>query len=395
MAKIEREATPLPRVLDKEPKELPELRHKYVSWLRTSAPEQWSKQHYSGTQYVPPPELDAKNPHDPDFGKLTEFYAETWERGKLYFVTEEMTTLAYRTQMDEYRLTLENLPSPRGIIFWKKPIGVAEQSSSYTIPVDMVTGEMDTTAISETLAAFDEAPSPIVAASWRYDPENNLVWVAYHSDHAKFMSQIMAEWSPEERAFATPHIAPIGFEREQALPLDVTLAWPNAEGDKDRLPVTARSIAADIGPTEEIRAKGRQRNDEALEPTTQWIRTLIASWMLMKWKIAQHDEEQLPRPARKRLTREDGVDRNLVEATSKIQIIRLGAPIKHRASKGEPGKGGKWKVRAIIGPYIRNRQYIPAHDRYDDTPRLIEPYIAGPEGAPISNADKVFLLGND
>jgi hypothetical protein len=67
--------------------------------------------------------------------------------------------------------------------------------------------------------------------------------------------------------------------------------------------------------------------------------------------------------------------------------------LKHRKPTERSG-ARRWTRRAIVGPYIRTRQYIPAHDTFDYTPRLIEPYVAGPEGAPFSDAaaNKVFLL---
>jgi hypothetical protein len=81
------------------------------------------------------------------------------------------------------------------------------------------------------------------------------------------------------------------------------------------------------------------------------------------------------------------------KAGNKTVFVRLGQPLKHRKPSGT-SKAGKWKVRTIVGPYIRTRQYIPAWDTYDETPRLIEPYVAGPDGAPFSDAaaNKVFLL---
>lgn len=375
--------------LDLSPEKLPELRHEYVKWIRGRAADQWIQQHMSGSAFVAPPHM-RQGFANVNFDELAAYYAQTWERARLYSVSSEMTTLAYRTQMSTYRLTLDNLPSPQGVVFWQNPIGSAEDSSRYQIPIDLETGEIKTEEVRTVLDKFRESPSPVIAASWRYDENTHQVWVVFYTDHLEYLSKILEDFPLEERARGRNMMAPIAFEREQSLPLDRTLQWFDSDAPEgERIPLTARSYAATAGPTEEIRAAGRERDEEIRAPMTQMVKTLISTWLLMDWKIAHREEVPAPRAARKRMIRESS-DRNLVEATAKVQVIKLGAPLKRRSSGGSGG--GKWKVRAIVGPYIRNTQYVPAHDRYDHSPRLIEPYIAGPEGAPLSNADKVFLL---
>lgn len=370
------------------PEEIPEFRHNYVRWLRANAAPIWRAQHDSGTRFIFPPELlNSPSTWINPFPTLVEYYAETAERAKLYTLSKEMTLLAYRTQMDKFLLTVDVLPSLVGLMVWQAPVGEAESFTAYSVPINKETGEVDTEGITAQLHHFGEAPSPIIAALWRYDPENEQVWVAFLSDHLKFMIDLIGEDGVRDHP---EFVAPVGFEREQALPVNKTLAWFDADPAEDRIPITAFADPKDF-PTEDLKQKANERTEAIRPQLTQMVKTLIASWMLMKWKIAQREDLPAPRAARKRMARESGTDIKSVEEAARVRVIRLGAPLQHRAPR-EGTKGGKWKVRAIVGPYIRERQYIPAWDTYDETPRLIEPYIAGPEGAPISNADKVFLL---
>jgi hypothetical protein len=113
--------------------------------------------------------------------------------------------------------------------------------------------------------------------------------------------------------------------------------------------------------------------------------------MLMKWKIANREEIPAPPYAVKQIARDTGRSRAEVREDNKTVFVRLGQPLRHRKPK-EGAKSWTWSHRVVVGPFIRTRQYIPAHDRYDESPRLIEPYVAGPPDKPIRNTDKVFLL---
>jgi hypothetical protein len=393
------------------PATMAEIRHEMIRWLRTYGPQIWPHQHLAGSKFVAPPGLpkiraraagfDINNRlksavYKPDeqtvdqFRALSDYYARTLEEAKTYFIGEELSNLAIRTEMQQFRLTVDMLPSPAGFLVWAMPIGDAEKFTPRDVWVNANGSVTEATEnpVEHPWSPFLDAEVPVIGVSWRYEPEYDTVWIVFYTNNDAVRKAMGL--SPQEAGRAREFAGPIAFEREQALPLDQTLNWFDADpADGPRLELTA---AADIAALPaHLRAKGEQRNAEARPSMTSMCRILVATFMLMKWKIANREEIPAPPYAVKQIARETGRERAEVRAENKTVFVRLGQPLRHR--KPVEGKAaGKWKVRAIIGPYIRTRQYIPAWDTYDDTPRLIEPYIAGPEGAPISNADKVFLL---
>jgi hypothetical protein len=388
-----------------------EIRHEMIGWFRTYAPQLWPQQHLAGSKFVAPPSMPpirAKvggldiNPRlqsamykgdqrtISQFLALGDYYARTLEEAKTYYIGEELSNLALRTEMQQYRLTADMLPSPSGFLVWAMPIGDAEKYAPRDVWVNAsgtITEEVEE-PIEHPWAPFLNADSPVIAVSWRYEKDHDTVWVVFYTNNDEIRQAMQV--SREELARVRQYAGPIAFEREQALPLNQTLNWFNADpADGPRLELTAITDIDTL--PDEKKALGEQRNAEAQGSLTDMCRVLVATFMLMKWKIANREEIPAPPYAVKQIARDTGRPRAEIKAENTTVFVRLGQPLRHRKPK-EGAKSGKWKVRAIIGPYIRTRQYIPAHDRFDETPRLIEPYIAGPEGAPLNNADKVFLL---
>jgi hypothetical protein len=394
------------------PQTVAAVRHEMIGWFRTYAPRIWPLQHLGGSKFVAPPCLPPIHAkvagyeflpeagsayHIPDasterqFVRLAEYYAQTFEQAKTYYIGPDLSHLALRTEMEHYRLTLDMLPAPTGFLVWALPVGSAEPFVPRHAWVDLrgnVTEIEDPDEVP--LSPFADVDSPVIGVSWRYDPDDNSVWVVFFTRNDGILEKISQGRGAEEIAHATAMGGPVSFEREQRLPLDQTLGWFDS-GDEDRIRPTAYADVATL--PEHLRAMGAEANASVLPSLTQMTRALVATFMLMKWKIATREEIAPPPYAVREIAKSTGATKAEAKAANKTILVRLGQPLRHRKPK-EGGKSGKWKVRAIIGPYIRTRQYIPAHDRYDETPRLIEPYVAGPEGAPFSDraANKVFML---
>jgi hypothetical protein len=383
-----------------------------VDWFRTYAPRIWPLQHLGGSKFVAPPGLppirakvagfefvpeSGSAYHVPDasterqFARLAEYYAETFEQAKTYYIGPDLSHLALRTQMDHYRLTVDMLPAPTGFLVWALPVGAAEHFIPRNAWVDMrgnITEIEDPEEIP--LSPFNDVDSPVIGVSWRYDPDDNSIWVVFFTRNDGVLDKIAEDLDLKELARLRAMGGPISFEREQRLPLDQTLAWFESE-DENRIRATAFSDVNTM--PEHLRAKAAEANAAVLPSLTQMTRALLATFMLMKWKIATREEIAPPPYAVREIAKSTGVTKAEAKAANKTTLVKLGQPLRHRKPK-EGGKGGKWKVRAIIGPTIRTRQYIPATGEFDFTPRLIAPYIAGPEGAPFSDAanNKVFLF---
>lgn len=394
------------------PQTIAGVRHEMVDWFRTYAPRIWPTQHLGGSKFVAPPCLPAIRAKvggyefNPDAGaafhladdatirqfrRLAEYYAQTFEQAKTYYIGPDLSHLALRTEMDHYRLTLDMLPAPTGFMIWALPVGAAEHFIPHHSWVDLqgnVTEVEDPEEIP--LSPFADVDSPVIGVSWRYDPDDNSVWVVFYTRNDGILAEMVKDMTDAELARIRAMGGPISFEREQRLPLDQTLGWFESDAE-DRLRSTAHADIAKL--PDHLKAIGEQANSDVLPSLTQMTRALVATFMLMKWKIATREEIAPPPYAVREIAKSTGQTKAEVKAAHKTVLVRLGQPLKHRKAK-EGGKGGKWTVRAIIGPYVRTRQYIPAWDTFDETPRLIEPYIAGPEGAPFSDAaaNKVFMF---
>jgi hypothetical protein len=392
-----------------------EIRLGITQWLRNGSQDIWPLQHMSGSRFVAPPSLPPirtrsagievnlfmgtafDTPREQDkaqFVRLARWYAASLERSKMYYISPEMTHLAMRTQMETFRLTADMLPAPEGFLVWGQPIGDAERfipRTAWLGPDGVMSEDSITTLFPSQFSPFQDAEVPVVGAAWKYERDHDQVWVTTYTRNSELRDAMISRlYDTREIALVQSLTPPLAFEREQALPLDRTLNWFDADpADGPRLELTAYADREHL--PEHQWEKADAANADVAPQMTAMMRTLVATWMLMKWKIAHREEIAAPHAAVKRIARETGQTRAAAREITRTQVVRLGQPLRHR----NPPTGAasrKWTVRAIIGPYIRTRQYIPAQGIFDYTPRLIAPYIAGPPGAPINNLDKVFLL---
>jgi hypothetical protein len=233
----------------------------------------------------------------------------------------------------------------------------------------------------------------VVAALWRYHPEANSVWVSFYTDPADHL-RIQREQgaTAEELARMKRFQPPLMFEREQELPLDQSLNWCDADpADGPRLALTALRDASEF--PEHIREAAARNNALAETSVSDMVRVLLSSWMIMRWKIAERQVIPPTQDVIRKVAKETGRSKDSVAKEDGTTVVSLGSPIRKQGTAREAGtKKGAWTVRALVGPVVRDRQYIPAWDTYDENPRLIEPFWMGPPDAPISNPDKVFVL---
>ncbi|WP_371590881.1 hypothetical protein [Streptomyces sp. NBC_00470] len=382
--------------LDLSPEAMPELRQDMAAWARTYAQVVWSRTHVEGSPFVLPPSLGGRVPvgrylESPNFRRLADYHGETWETGKLDSISPVMTHLAFRSEMKSYRLTRDMLPpGARGITVWQTPIGDAE-SGNHLDHRDPVSGkwELDDDAI-DYLNRFREAPAGIMAATWRYEPEANGVWVTFWADHTEVVASGLTGTTAQRRQ-AKQLMGPLGMEMEQWLPLDESLRWFHEDaGDPKgalRLTVRPRPLRGSADP--ELYAKAQRRMATQKPMMSQWVKTLLCTWMLRKMKVTGREVIEAPRSVQKRLARTERPE--VAREMGRVEVIKLGEPIRKRAERAKAG-GYTWKVQTLIGPVTRTRQYIPAWGTYDEEPRIIEPFWAGPPGAPVSGSDRVFLL---
>lgn len=362
-----------------EPKELPELRQTLVDWTRRTAPWFWRETHMRGSKFYLPPDL-RHLPIPQAIEKLANRYADTLDKATLYSVTPEMTFLAAKTAMPKFLLSLDMPPVPKGFIVWQMPIGAAEHTQRMQIEVDRATGDVTSASLHEWLEGIKDEDVPVVAASWELSDDQSQVMVVWYTQPEDVYLKGL---SPNQAVEARTIIAPLAFEREQILPVGQQLDWFTSD-DEPRLELTVK-VELDKVPAS-MREEAIKRNNDVLPSLDQMTKTLLASWMLMRMRFAKTQVELPDRAARKRLLRAGASEE---QARAGVQVIKMGGPLRQQKPKdSEPAF--RWKKRRIVGPFVRNQWYPSTAEH---KPKLVEPYIAGPEGAPIGNAEKVYLLG--
>jgi hypothetical protein len=419
-----------------EPRLLPEFVHDLETWTRESAPTLWSGKSAQGSPFYWPAgisdpsteairnsdrarELMSKKTKDLElieeasrkahaatvmssFTDLANFHADTLETASLHYVGKDIAFLAARAEMKEFRLDAEILPTATGFIMWDTPIGEAEPRGQLTAYFNTGTGVItDVEVIDDMMEGFRDSETPVNAASWRILEGGEEILVTFYSDGVK-AAENYREWASRQKAghgmtldrsvFLLQQSDPQPIEREQVLPIGKALSWFDDESQENRLRPTIISdpdrshVAKRFG----VAHQYEEANRKVLPMLTQMVKTFVSTLIIRKIKLASVTEESAPKPSVKRMRRGGA---SVERQESKVQIVRVGAPIQHRNSSGGKG-GGKWKVKTLIGPVIRNTQYVPAYDEYRKCipPKVIGPYIAGPADAPWSDKVKVFLL---
>lgn len=435
-----------------EPDLLPEFVHDLADWTRRSAPTLWAAKSATGSPFYWPPgvtnpveeardadgqlfELALSATSEPrlaqdakfsmhrsltidGFRELAAYHATTLEQAKLMYVGRDITYLAGRTQMKEFRLDLDLFyldPKNRsslmtcGFIMWETPIGEAEPRGEVTSQYDALSGELlEVEVIDELMAGFNKSESPVNALTWRILPGAEEVLIVFYADgptarrgYERHVAAQKGNLPPgmgmDKDAVMLQASDPQPLEREQVLPLNKTLDWfdirDETDGQRERLRLTIGSDLTHLPAAErrllELDAADDKANKKVLPMVSQMVKTFVATMAIRRMKLTQQEEIPPPKQSVKRMRR-GGASTERQE--SRVQVIRIGRPLKRKAETGEPGKGGKWKVKTVIGPVIRTRQYVPAYDEYRDGVWMIEPYIAGPADAPWSKNAKVFLL---
>lgn len=362
-----------------QPKELPEVRREMVRWMRESAPRFFLNTHLRGSKYYLLPEL-RKLPVDQAIYRLAQNLADVLHDSRLYSVTPEMTFLAAKTVSPNFHLTMDMLPAPRGFLLWQTPIGSAEETQRMQLLLDEH-GDILSASLYEWLSGMGTEAIPVLGCSWELREEDDEVMVIFYSSRNGMLHK-MGGGSVEYETEARKLLSPVIFEREQLLPLNQDLGWFTAESGP-RLELTAAANPDDVPPS--MREDVILRNKNVLPMMDQMTKTLVATWMLMGMKFTKKEVQLPDRAARKRMRRE-GASEGQINAG--VQVVKLGGPLRtQKPREGEPSY--RWKKRRIVGPFVRN-QWYPSEETHK--PKLIEPYIAGPEGAPIGNAEKVYLL---
>ena len=429
-----------------EPDQLPEFVHDLAEWTQRSAAALWSGKAALGSPFYWPPGVANPNKaalelrqevYDQtlrrtgvhamahakmvneqqkathrSYQELAAYHATTLRQAKLLYVGKDVSYLAARTEMKEFRLDLDLFyldPVKKeglmtcGFIMWDTPIGEAEPRGKLTAQYDARTGELiEVDIVDDMMEGFRDAEGPINAVTWRILPGAKEVLVVFYTDGTKARKgyeQALAAQAADlppgmvmDRSAVQLQMSDMQpLEREQVLPLNKTLAWFEQTDEPERLMATILSDPSFLREAERhhVAENFVAANEKVLPMLSQMVKTFVATLAIRRMKLAQRDVIVAPRSSVKRMRR-GGAEPERQEG--RTELLRIGKPLTRRASAGSSGGGGKWKVKTVIGPVIRTRQYVPAYDEYREGVWMIEPYVAGPEDAPWSRSAKVFLL---
>lgn len=431
-----------------EPEQLPEFVHEMAGWARRSGPLIWAAKAAQGSPfYWPPgvtdPSKDALALREEVYGKtlrrtqyhhlahtvaveaqrdstltsyrqLADHHATTLERAHLFYIGKDIAYLAGRTEMRDFRLDRDLLyldPIKKtslmtcGFMMWQTPIGEAEPRGKLTAQYHVRTGELlEVEVTDDVMEGFRDSETPVNALSWRILPDGKNVLLVFYSDGNK-VKEAVRRHIEEQKASLPPGASldeamaqhaisdPQPLEREQVIPLDTTLAWFEDKDAEHRLKATILSDPSFLREAERrhVAKDFIEANEKILPMLSQMVKTFVATLAVRRMKLATREEVAPSRASVKRMRR-DGASEERQQG--RVQVVRIGGQLKRKTKDGGSG-GGKWRVKTIIGPVIRTRQYVPAYDEYRDGVRMIEPYVAGPEDAPWSKNVKVFLLEGD
>lgn len=140
-----------------------------------------------------------------------------------------------------------------------------------------------------------------------------------------------------------------------------------------------------VGPLE-MMASPKQMAEVLMEgfdplPGTNDVRYIHALWLLLNQTVTRVEDEDVDRAARRRAGK--------MKLPSRVTVIRLRREV---SSLGrEPGESHvEWQHRWIVRGHWRWQAYGPG--RTERRRIWINPFVKGPEGAPLKQSEKVYQL---
>lgn len=265
----------------------------------------------------------------------------------LYAVDQEMTAQVVTAgeQLPDCSVQPSDLPAPQGLVVFGSPIGYSEEAAGITVPI----------------VACSWGPSPYCA------PPAGAVWLTFWSapayDHIVQVGRDNGISPGQARLMAELNSSPLVWDDE------ALLCW-----SADEPPIHDQSGFLPADQVDGIITKPR---------TLPWIRTVLATWLLIQQPaISEVAEQYAPRPARRRAEREG-------RPLQPVRVVRLqrraGAPTattecSARALTVRFPVRGFWRNQPYgKGQALRRRTWIDAHWR-------------GPEDAPVLSRTTVTLV---
>jgi hypothetical protein len=276
----------------------------------------------------------------------------------LFAVDPQMTdqAIAAGASLPDWSVQPNDLPAQRGFVVYDRPIGSARA------------GEIDV---------------PIVACSWGPSPHcappTGAVWLTFWSapNLDRITDQILhATGEPEAQASAAARTAARLEAARSTWPLwwddEALVCWSAGEPE---IPLSPRLV-----PAQEVRGV------IAKNVTLPWIRTVLATWLLITQPtIVDITEQYAPRPERRRAER----------AGHRLPPVRVVSLHHHAATTAPPAAAGAAprrtvRVRFPVRGFWRDQPYGKGRALRRRT--WIAEHWRGPEDAPLLNRPTVTVV---
>lgn len=268
---------------------------------------------------------------------LAKAEADRVMRADLFWIDAHMTELAMTAaeSLPEFTLMPEDLPSPRGLMVFEKPV------YTYASPDDGRQAHL--TAVAWGPFNHERFPHGGIWVSWYSDREMNLVAEANRGLLTNTEQTLMRQALP-----------PLSYDQEEVYPFS-----PN--------PLPALTTNGDIA--QPFNLGGKYTTSEVLRVT----------WLLMQQPLAEITDVEPDRAVRKRLHRAG-------REPAMVRMIGLRRP-KNATGTGHSDR--EYHRQWIVRGHWR-QQWHPK--RQVHRPVWIAPHIKGPEGAPLIGGEKVYAL---
>jgi hypothetical protein len=314
------------------PQDLPEVRADVLHWHLQHGPAFFDVCIRAGKM-----DLRPAGPAHEAAAYLAKAEADRVMRAELYWIDADMAELAMAAaeSLPEFTLMPEDLPSPRGLMVFEKPV--------YTYAEPGTGRQAHLNAVAWGPFNHSNFPHGGIWVSWYSDRDQNL--------EAEANSGILTQ---DEKNLMRQGLPPLSYDQEEVYPFS---------------PKALPALTTTGKPSQPFSIDGRYETSDLLRVT----------WLLMQQPLADITEIEPDRAARKRLAR-------VGREPAMVRVIGLRRP---KNSAG-PGNGDReYHHQWIVRGHWR-QQWHPK--RQVHRPVWIAPHIKGPEGAPLIGGEKVYAL---
>jgi hypothetical protein len=366
-------------------RDVPEIRARMARWARDSGLDGASNwfTFFLGPRPNHATETRVFNRSDDVGGLIASTLAVQLPAAELFYVSSDMTRLARHAAdtLTDYRLHADDLPAPIGLLVYAEP-PVDNTESDRSQGITMISWGPGRGGLwVHTWAAVTESWTSGVVRLGRALAELPHEETLTRATRAarQSITEPTADNPPTTETAADWFLAALApnLQRTRIPP---SFAPPHGHHWHGLTPMQFTDMHG--WPT------GTPHSNASLDPDTQIAleRTILATWLLMGQTLTRSEIHTAPRPARRRIARDDPK----LDPTVRYIDLRRSSTEPGDTDTTEPHSATReYRHRWIVRGHWRN-QYYPSRD--DHRPIWIDPHFAGPEDKPLLGGERVNVL---